>query len=344
MVVLPSSDRAMRILVAGAAGFIGSHVCERLIADGHAVWGLDNFDDFYEIGIKRRNISGILSHRRMRLVEGDIRDAVLLDGLFRSVPFDLVIHLAARPGVRPSIAQPGLCYDVNVTGTLRLLEAMKVHRVSRLVFASSSSVYGESDGLPFSEDRTAVEPLSPYAASKRSGELLCQSWHHAYGLSVCCLRFFTVYGPRQRPDLVIGSFLQLMRNGRTVPVHGDGSAGRDFTHVSDVVEAISRSGQLLRSLPPTEPTFRILNVGHGRTVTLNELVHELEKSLGLKARVSRRSGRVGEVGITLADTAGLEQALGFRPETSFSDGISGYVAWLDDVRSGVAETAPAGAR
>ncbi len=340
MVQPEATDRMMRILVTGAAGFIGSHLCERLTADGHSVWGLDNFDDYYDPVIKRRNISDVVKHPRMHLVEGDIRDQVLLEGLFASVPFDLVIHLAARAGIRPSIREPGLCYDVNVTGTLRLLDAMRQHRVARLVFASSSSVYGEDVTLPFSEEHSACHPLSPYAASKRSGELLCHTWHHLWGLSVYCLRFFTVYGPRQRPDLAINKFLRLLREGEPLPVYGDGSSGRDYTHVDDIVEGVTRSVRVLRDLPPGEPTFRILNLGHGRAIGLNDLIQILADTLGVRAKISRQPGQPGDVPITLADTRQVEEALGYRPQVDFADGITRYVEWLDEVES--REAVPAG--
>lgn len=321
----------MRVLVTGAAGFIGSHVAERLLADGHSVWGLDNFDPYYEESVKRRNLESALTNSRMHFVEGDIRDEVLLAGLFDSVPFDLVVHLAARPGVRPSIAEPDLCYDVNVTGTLRLLEIMRRRHVSRLVFASSSSVYGEDAAPPFAEDQAADHPVSPYAASKRSGELLCHTWHKLWGTSVHCLRFFTVYGPRQRPDLAINKFLRLLSERRSVPMFGDGTTSRDYTHVDDIVEGISRSIAVLRALPSGEPTYRVLNLGHGRGIELGELIETLAGALGVKAKISRKPDQPGDVPVTLADTRQMQEVLGFRPRVEFADGIKQYVAWLESV-------------
>lgn len=342
MAVPVATSRARRILVTGAAGFIGSHVCEKLTSGGHAVWGLDNFDDYYSPAIKRRNIAGVIQHSRMRLVEGDIRDEVLLQGLFSTVPFDLVIHLAARPGIRPSIRRPELCYDVNVTGTLRLLETMRLHRVTRLVFASSSSVYGADVELPFSEEHSACRPLSPYAASKRSGELLCHTGHHLWGLSVHCLRFFTVYGPRQRPDLAINKFLRLLREGEPLPVYGDASSGRDYTHVDDIVESVRRSGELLSDLPPREPAYRILNIGHGRAIRLDDLIETLSGALGVKARISRQPDQPGDVPITLADTRQMEETLGYRPQVEFASGIGRYLDWLE--QSQQPEAVPVGGR
>lgn len=333
----------MRILVTGAAGFIGSHLCERLVDEGHGVWGLDNFDSYYDPRIKRRNLEKVLEHPCMHLVQGDLRDEVLLEGLLNRVPFDLVVHLAARAGVRPSINQPDLCYDVNVTGTLKLLEAMRRHHVLRLVFASSSSVYGERapEGGAFAESDPACEPVSPYAASKRTGELLCHTWHHLWGMSVHCLRFFTVYGPRQRPDLAINKFARLMRQGEPIPVYGDGSSSRDYTHVDDIVEAVCRSAARLRGLPAGEPDYRILNVGRGRGVRLDELIGALADAIGVDARISREPEQPGDVPLTLADTTELEAALGFRPQIDFAEGIRSYVAWLDEIESS-AETVPAG--
>ena len=322
-----------RVLVTGAAGFIGSHVCERFVREGHGVWGLDNFDSYYAPAIKRRNLEKVADNACMHLVEGDVRDDVLLEGLFSSVPFDLVIHLAARAGVRPSLMQPDLCYDVNVIGTLRLLEAMRRHRVQRLVFASSSSVYGERtpEGGAFTEQDPACHPVSPYAASKRSGELLCHTWHHLWGLSVHCLRFFTVYGPRQRPDLAINKFARLMRDGEAIPVYGDGNSSRDYTHVDDVVEGVRRSAAVLRELPANEPAFRILNLGHGRGVALTELIDALAGALGVKPRIAREPDQPGDVPLTLADTSELEAVLGFRPQVPFADGIRSFVEWQAEV-------------
>ena len=333
----------MRVLVTGAAGFIGSHVCERLVQDGHGVWGLDNFDTYYDPGIKRRNLANVMDHVCMHLVEGDIRDEVLLGGLFSAVPFDLVIHLAARAGVRPSLMQPELCWDVNVIGTMRLLEAMRRHHVQRLVFASSSSVYGERTpgGGAFTESDAASHPVSPYAASKRSGELLCHTWHHLWGLSVHCLRFFTVYGPRQRPDLAINKFARLMREGKPIPVYGDGSSSRDYTHVADVVEGVVRSAAVLDDLPPNQPAFRILNLGHGRGVSLEELIAALADALGVKPRISREPDQPGDVPLTLADTHELEAVLGFHPQVDFAAGIRSYVEWQSEVES-AEETVAAG--
>lgn len=319
-----------RILVTGGAGFIGSHLCERLLADGHRVWGLDNFDPYYPEPVKRENLARALQNPRMRLVEGDIRDGILLDGLFSQVPFDAVVHLAARPGVRPSLEAPTACLDVNVTGTLALLEAMRHRQVTRLVFGSSSSVYGEREGGSFREEDAADRPISPYAASKRSAELLIHAYRHLWAISAVCLRFFTVYGPRQRPDLAIHKFARILREGGAIPVFGDGTTGRDYTYVDDAVEAI------ILSLGHTErrggdgPVFEILNVGRGEPTALGDLVSLLASSMGVRARIDRQSEQPGDVPFTCASTERLEAVLGFRPRVDIREGLRRFAAWLED--------------
>lgn len=340
------NHRGMRVLVTGAAGFIGSHLCDRLLADGHAVWGLDSFDDFYDPGVKRRNLVAALEHSCMHLVEGDVRDGVLLDGLLSTVPFDLVVHLAARPGIRPSLAQPELCWDVNVNGTLRLLEAMRRHHLSRLVFASSAAVYGARDGHDgaYLESRPAGEPGSPYAASKRAGELLCHTWHRLWGVSVHCLRFFPVYGPRQRPDLVISKFADLIRAGDRIPVYGDGSTTRDYTFIGDVVEATARSAERLRELPAGEPEFEILNVGTGRAVDLLTLVGALSDALGMEPRrVSHEDPRPGDTPALVAHGGRIDRVLGYRPNTPLRAGLEEFADWLDARSTDAPIPAPASA-
>jgi len=321
------SGRSARVLVTGAAGFIGSHLCDRLLGAGHRVWGVDSFDAYYPEAIKRANLAAALESPAMHLVEGDIRDGVLLEGLFHQVPFDAVVHLAARPGVRPSLEQPDLCMEVNVNGTLRLLETMRGRRVSRLVFGSSSSVYGESPTAPFSEEQAADRPISPYAASKRSAEMLIHTYHHLFGVSAVCLRFFTVFGPRQRPDLAIHKFTRLILEGDPVPFFGNGDSGRDYTYVDDAVEAIVRSLALLGE-QGAQPRFEVLNVGRGEPVTLNQLIAALEMALGQKPRLDRRPDQPGDVPFTCASTKRLEQALGFRPRTGLDEGLERFVAWL----------------
>jgi UDP-glucuronate 4-epimerase len=327
--------QGLRVLVTGAAGFIGSHLCERLVAEGHGVWGVDNFDPYYDPAIKRRNVAEVVEHPRMHLVEGDLRDEILLEGLFDTVPFDLVVHLAARAGVRASLAQPELCLDVNITGTLRLIEAMRRHRVGRLVFASSSSVYGErtAEGGAFRETDPAGHPVSPYAASKRSGELLCHTWHHLWGLSVHCLRFFTVYGPRQRPDLAINKFVRLMKDGTPIPMYGDGTTGRDYTYVGDIVEGVVRSMGVLTERAASDPAFEIVNVGRGEIVELNQLIGALAAATGVQAQIDRKPEQPGDVPLTLADTTTCRRVLDWTPEVGIDEGIRHYVAWLEELEA-----------
>jgi UDP-glucuronate 4-epimerase len=306
----------MEVLVTGGAGFIGSHVVERLDARGDRVTVLDNFNDFYDPAIKRGNLRGMPS---VEVVEGDLRDEALVAGLLRR-GFDLVVHLAAMAGVRPSIADPMLYSDVNVRGTQILLEGLKSGR-TRLVFASSSSVYGANEDVPFREDADIHRPVSPYAATKRAGELVAHTFHHAHGLSVTCARIFTAYGPRQRPDLAIRKFAERMRRGDSVPVYGDGSALRDFTYVDDLVEGLVRA--LDRDLG-----FAILNFGAGRAVSVLEVVHALEEELEVKARVEWRPRQTGDVSRTWADIGAAREALGYAPQVELREGIRRFAAWL----------------
>ena len=331
MTVRPGSATGLptRVLVTGAAGFIGSHLCDRLLADGCRVVGLDNFDSFYPESTKRANLAAALQNPGMRLIEGDIRDGVLLEGLFTDVPLDAVVHLAARPGVRPSLDAPEPCIQVNVDGTLQLLEAMRRHHVGRLVFGSSSSVYGNSSIPPYSEDQIADRPISPYAASKRAGELLVHSYHHLFGLAAVCLRFFTVFGPRQRPDLAIHKFSRLMRNGQALPIYGDGESGRDYTYVDDAVEAIVRSLRLTGANGESAPCKEILNVGRSEPVTLNELLQHLATALKEKPRLDRQPEQPGDVAFTCASTERIERVLDFRPQVGLEEGLERFATWLD---------------
>lgn len=324
----------------GAAGFIGSHLCERLLAGGYRVWGLDNFDDFYSPDVKRRNLREAEAQAHMQVVEGDIRDPVLLGGLLRDVPFDLVVHLAARPGVRPSIEDPVLCYDVNVNGTLALLEAMREHHAGRLVFGSSSSVYGDRHETPFEETAAVGRPISPYAASKCAGEQLCFTFHHLHGLHVHCLRFFTVFGPRQRPDLAIHKFTRLMTRGEPLPLFGDGTTARDYTYVDDTVDGVLRSIEALTGADVHEPAFEIINLGRSDAVSLRRLVEELAAALGLQPEIEWLPSQPGDVTITCASGVKARELLGFEPRVSLSEGLARFAAWY---REAVEPTESAGA-
>jgi UDP-glucuronate 4-epimerase len=310
----------MKALITGAAGFIGSHLCERLLADDWAVVGVDNFNDFYDPQIKRRNISNCLMNKNFQLIEADIRDS---DDMDKVVGGDvkIIVHLAAMAGVRSSIAQPLLYADVNVNGTVVLLELAKKHRVDKFIFGSSSSVYGNNKKVPFSEDDNVDFPISPYAATKKAGELICHTYHHLYGMSVTCLRFFTVYGPRQRPDLAIHKFAKLIERGKPVPVYGDGTMMRDFTYIDDIVNGVVAAMNKCDG-------FNIYNLGESQPITVNDLIAEIEKSLGKKAIRQYQPPQPGDVERTYADVTRSVRELGYNPKTPIQAGLAGFVAWL----------------
>lgn len=310
-----------RVLVTGGAGFIGSHLCEALLARGDSVTAFDDFNEFYDPAIKRRNAAALAKRKGFRLVEGDIRDAAAVDALFSASRFDTVVHLAAMAGVRPSLEKPLLYDSVNVAGTIVLLEAARRHGSPRFVFGSSSSVYGASSRVPFREDDPADRPVSPYAATKRAGELLAHNWHHLYGLDVVCLRFFTVYGPRQRPEMAIHKFARLIDRGEPVPLFGKGDSRRDYTYVSDIVGGVL--GAMERP-----PGFSIYNLGESRTVSLLDLVRLLEKALGKEARLDHRPDQPGDVPITYADVSRARADLRYDPRVGVEEGISLFVDWF----------------
>lgn len=318
----------MTILVTGAAGFIGSHFCEALLVDGHRVIGLDNFDPFYPAAVKWGNVQRALSHPAFKLEEGDIRDRQLLRRIFTQQPVDVVIHLAAKAGVRPSILQPSEYFDVNVNGTLQILESMAETRVKRLLFASSSSVYGNQAKTPFSETDDVSHPISPYAASKRSGELLAHTWHHLYGMDVACLRLFTVYGPRQRPDLAIHKFAQLALENKPIPLYGDGKTRRDYTFVADIVQGMRQ----LLELPSWG--YEIFNLGGGRPVTLTDMVHALEAALGRMLEVQFMPKQPGDVEQTYADISKAFRYFGYRPRVGLPEGVQQFTTWLQRNEAG----------
>ena len=310
----------MKALVTGAAGFIGSHLCERLLAEDWKVVGIDNFDDFYDPKIKRRNIEACLKDKKFELVEADIRDSAAMDETIGDGT-DIVVHLAARAGVRPSIAQPLLYADVNINGTLVLLEAVKKHKVNKFIFGSSSSVYGNNEKVPFSEDDNVDFPISPYAATKKTCELICHTYHHLYEISITCLRFFTVYGPRQRPDLAIHKFARLIEQDKAIPVYGDGTIMRDFTYIDDIIEGI------VAAMAKCED-YNIYNLGESRPITVNDLIVEIEKALGKKAVKEYLPPQPGDAEQTYADVAKAVRELGYKPATPIEEGLARFVQWL----------------
>ena len=310
----------MKVLITGAAGFIGSHLCERLLGDGCVVLGVDNFDDFYDPQIKRSNIAGCLENENFELVEADIRDRAAMNDVVGK-DIDIIVHLAARAGVRPSIAQPLLYADVNVNGTTVLLEAAKEQRIGKFIFGSSSSVYGNNEKVPFSEDDNVDFPISPYAATKKAGELICHAYHHLYGISLTCLRFFTVYGPRQRPDLAIHKFAGLIEQGKAIPVYGDGTMSRDFTYIDAIIDGTVAAMEKCAG-------FHIYNLGESCPITVNDLVAEIEKALGKKAIKEYVPPQPGDVERTYADVTKAAKELGYKPATTIEKGLAEFVTWL----------------
>jgi UDP-glucuronate 4-epimerase len=316
----------MRVLLTGAAGFIGSHVAERLVRDGHTVLGVDNFDPFYDPAVKRANLAALAASPAFRLVEADIRDAEAVWGAVdEAAGVDVVVHLAALAGVRPSLERPVRYMEVNTAGTAALLEGARGRGVRAFVFGSSSSVYGNASPVPFREAEPAAQPISPYAASKRAAELLCHTYAHLYGMGVVCLRFFTVYGPRQRPDLAIHKFARLMAAGRPVPLFGDGSTERDYTYVDDIVDGVEAAVRYAVEHPGA---FELVNLGESQTTTLAELVRLLGDALGVEPRVEWLAVQPGDVDRTFADVSRARELLGYRPSTPVPEGIRRFVEWF----------------
>jgi len=312
----------MNFLVTGGAGFIGSHVCERLLRDGHSVWAFDDLNDFYDPQFKRRNLREIQTLAKpFEFFHGDLTDRAALDELFSSVKFDQVIHLAARAGVRQSLEQPAFYQRVNVEGTVNVLEAARATGVKKITIASSSSVYGVNAKVPFSESDPIFSAVSPYAASKLACEALGHTWHHVYKMDVAMLRFFTVYGPRQRPDLAIHKFTKLIDAGKPIPVFGDGSTARDHTHISDILEGVIACTQ-------REFGFEIFNLGEAQTVKLSGLIALIENALGKKAVIDRQSLQPGDVPVTFADISKARKMLGYNPQVKVEKGIPLFVDWF----------------
>ena len=310
----------MNILVTGGAGFIGSHLVERLLGRGDKVVALDNLNDYYDPLVKQRNLEQARRSPRFAFVKGDILDGPLLDRVFGENAFDVIVHLAARAGVRASLEQPLLYEQVNCLGTLNLLEQARKRKIARFVFASSSSVYGNVKTIPFREDARVDRPVSPYAATKAAGELYCHNYFHLYGISVTALRFFTVYGPRQRPDMAIHKFTALIDQGKPIPFFGDGSAERDYTFYTDIIAGVVAAIDL-------DLGFEIINLGESRTTKLSELVGFIEESLGKKAVLKTMPMQPGDVLMTCADVSKAKRLLGYNPSTTVKEGVKRFVEW-----------------
>jgi len=315
----------MNILVTGGAGFIGSHLCERLIKERHKVFCIDNFNAFYSPAIKRANLTNLIGNPDFLLIEGDIRNPQDLDSCFAGERIDLVIHLAAMAGVRPSIENPELYADVNIMGTVQALQACQRHGVTKLVFASSSSVYGNKEGGAFQETDNVDYPISPYAATKKAGELLCNNWHYLYDMSVVCLRFFTVYGPRQRPDLAIHKFTRLISEGKPIPVFGDGNTGRDYTYIDDIIDGVVKAADYVCK----GTCFEIFNLGESRTIKLTEMIKTIETAIGKAAILDWQPMQQGDVAYTCADINKSRQLLEYNPTFSFEAGIANFIRWFE---------------
>ncbi len=315
------------ILVTGGAGFIGSHLVDRLLSEGDwQVSVVDDFNDFYEPRIKRANVKRHDQNPNYSLFEADIRNQTSLKRIFAENAFACVVHLAARAGVRPSLEQPLLYAETNVNGTMNLLELAREYSIPQFVFGSSSSVYGINAKVPFSEDDPIRQPISPYAATKAAGELLCHAYTHLYGMRCVCLRFFTVYGPRQRPDLAIHKFARLISEGKPIPVFGDGTTRRDYTFIEDIVAGVRAA------LDYDQSDYEVINLGESRTVELRELISLLEQELGTTAKIDRQPLQPGDVPQTFADITKARQLLAYNPQTQIEAGIRKFVAWFRESR------------
>lgn len=312
----------MNFLVTGGAGFIGSHVCEALLRRGHAVVALDDLNPFYDPAIKRRNLDEIRAGGgQFQFIEGDITNRQTVDAVFGGTRFDQVIHLAARAGVRPSLEEPALYQRVNVEGTVNLLEAGRVTGVRKFTIASSSSVYGVNSKVPFSEEDPIFSAISPYAASKLACEALGHVYHHVYDFDVAMLRFFTVYGPRQRPDLAIHKFARLLRDGKPIPMFGDGSTARDYTYIDDILQGVLACTE-------RELGYEVFNLGESHTVTLSHLIQVIERALGVQAVIDRKPLQAGDVPLTYANIDKARRMLGYEPTTKIEAGVEKFVEWL----------------
>jgi UDP-glucuronate 4-epimerase len=317
------------LLITGGAGFIGSHLVDRLMSeDNWRITVVDDFNDFYDPAIKRANIEQHLSNSNFKLVEADIRDFYSLKEVFNEGRFDCVVHLAARAGVRPSLTEPRLYVETNINGTMNLLELARANGVKQFVFGSSSSVYGENKRVPFSEDDPIFRPISPYAATKAAGELICHTYAHLHDMRIVCLRFFTVYGARQRPDLAIHKFAKLISTGQPIPVFGDGTTRRDYTYIDDIIQG------LRAAIDYDQTNYEVINLGESRTVELRELISLLEIQLGRRAEIDRQPTQPGDVPQTYADISKAGRLLNYKPQTPIESGIKKFVTWFRGERPG----------
>ncbi|MGB0373173.1 MAG: GDP-mannose 4,6-dehydratase [Opitutales bacterium] len=310
----------MNFLITGGAGFIGSHLTESMVREGHSVTVIDDFNNYYNPEIKWRNLLAV--RKDVHLVEGDIRDAILVERTFAKGKYDQVVHLAARAGVRPSIKDPKLYFTTNIDGTFNLLEACRGHEVSRFTFASSSSVYGVNKKVPFAETDLIERTISPYAATKLAGEQVCSNYSHLFGIACTCLRFFTVYGPRQRPDLAISKFTRKILSGEPIQQYGNGSSARDYTYIEDIIAGIKAAMSYKQS------DFEIFNLGGSATTTLSELIRKIESATGLEAQIENLPDQPGDVPRTYADVSKAEALLGYSPKTPIDKGVVDYVEWF----------------
>ncbi|MGE4587135.1 MAG: GDP-mannose 4,6-dehydratase [Mangrovibacterium sp.] len=322
-----------KFIVTGCAGFIGSHLCEKLLTEGHEVFGIDNFDPFYNRRIKEKNLDFARSHPRFRFSETDLADRQAVEKTFERMEADAVVHLAGKAGVRPSISDPAGYIRANISATQNLLEIMRERGIRKLAFASSSSVYGNTGEIPFSERQDVSRPVSPYAFTKRSCELLNYTWHKLYGLDVINLRFFTVYGPRQRPDLAIHKFTRLLLNGEEIPMFGDGSSARDYTYYEDTINGICRT---LDYLAAHKKVYELINLGNNHPIPLREMIEIIGEIAGMPVRIQTLPPQAGDVDITCANIDKARKLLGYQPAYAFEQGIQNFVNWYRTNRQNLA--------
>jgi UDP-glucuronate 4-epimerase len=313
----------MHYLITGGAGFIGSHLSERLLSEGHEISCIDNFNNYYDPNIKEKNVKTSQDFNSYQLIRGEILDEQLLEEIFKQNKIDCIVHLAARAGVRPSVLHPKLYEEVNIRGTINLLELAKKYNIKKFILASSSSVYGNNKKVPFSENDPVDNPISPYAATKKACELIAYTYSALYNISISCLRFFTVYGPRQRPDMAIHKFTKLIASGNEIPIFGDGKVKRDFTYFSDIIDGIVRSIERCNG-------YNIYNLGESQVIELMDLVTLIEKYLGKKAKINWQPRQPGDVEITYADVTKAKSELGYKPQINVETGVKLFINWFDE--------------